>query len=294
MRGICVVVCTCDRHGPLADLLPALAPQLLQADAWLVITDNGTDAAMHVANVHCNAVDMRYVRLEERGLVAARNAGLAAARETSASFIAFIDDDEVPETHWLQNLHKALETTGGDIACGPCIPDFLTAPPAWAAASHFFVKDGSSIGTGNMMFRTTILPGNMNEWFQPAFAFSGGEDEEFFGRLIAQGARFITAHDAVIRERVPASRLQVGYILRTGLRDGIIETQLARQNARNSLQRASLNVRHAAKKLGYAANHIFWSWKQSWRGIAALRDLAEVLGTIIGAAGFSGRFYGPR
>lgn len=293
MQHICIVICTCDRHHLLGDLLSALMPQLKEANAALVVTDNGSEAATAVVEPYRDVIDILYLRLKERGLVAARNAGLAAARETRAAFIAFIDDDEVPEPHWLENLSKALSASGADIACGPYVPEFLIEPPSWAAASHFYSKDGTSIATGNIMFRATLLPADSSDWFQPAFAFTGGEDEEFFSRLIAKGARFTTATNAVVRERIPASRLRLSYIFRTGIRDGIIETEIARQGKSGFVRRLALHSSHAVKKTAFAANHIFWCWKEPWRGIAALRDMSEVLGTVIGAAGFTGRFYGP-
>jgi succinoglycan biosynthesis protein ExoM len=142
------------------------------------------------------------------------------------------------------------------------------------------------------MVRSAILPVDENRWFQPAFGFTGGEDEEFFRRLIAAGARFAVAPHALVHERVPAHRISLGYILRTGFRDGIIETALARSRGNGTFGVIASALCHVARKLGYAVNHLFWSWQASWRTIAALRDVAEASGALVGALGMRGRFYG--
>jgi succinoglycan biosynthesis protein ExoM len=289
---ICVVVCTCDRHVLFGELLAALAPQIIAERGFLVVTDNGREAAQSIVEAHRNSVATTYLRIAERGLVAARNAGLGAAMATKADFIAFIDDDETPDERWLAHLAACLRRTPADIVCGPLEPKFEKTPPDWARQGPFFRKFGNAIGTGNIMFRASIIPSDPSHWFQPAFAFIGGEDEELFQRLIAQGARFATANDALVHECVPTSRMRLRYILNTGFRDGVIETALQRQKVGSSTAKAS--ARHSARKLAYAANHLFWSWKQPWRAVAALRDASEAVGTLMSAAGISGRFYGPR
>jgi succinoglycan biosynthesis protein ExoM len=289
---ICVVVCTCDRHALLGELLAALIPQMMAERGCLVVTDNGRQAAQTIVEAHRNSVATTYLRIAERGLVAARNAGLSAALSTEADVIAFIDDDETPDERWLANLAACLQRTPADIVCGPLEPKFAKTPPDWALHGPFFRKSGTAIGTGNIMFRASIIPNDPSQWFQPAFAFIGGEDEEFFQRLIAQGARFATAPDALVHECVPPIRMRLRYVLSTGFRDGVIETALHRQNAGSATAKAF--ARHSARKLAYAANHLFWSWKQPWRAVAALRDASEAVGTLMSAAGISGRFYGPR
>jgi succinoglycan biosynthesis protein ExoM len=292
VSSICVAICTHDRHADLARLVEHLAPQLRAASARLVVVDNGRHpAADSLANLG-KGIDCSYHRLAEPGLVAARNAALRHSLETAPEFIAFMDDDEVPDPGWLQALAANLQSSGADICCGPLRPRFDAPAPRWAVDGGFFAKTGRHIGTGNIMFRSAILPQDEAAWFQPAFAHTGGEDEELFSRLMAQGARFTTAADAWVTERVPASRLSLGYIVRTGLRDGVIAVALASSRRHSRPMVAALALRHMATKAAYAAFHLLKALQDGWHLVAALRDAAEVMGTLAALFGWRIRHYG--
>jgi glycosyltransferase involved in cell wall biosynthesis len=288
VSGIAVAICTHDRPEDLARLLDALKPQLAQCGATLVVVDNGSSSSETIV-MQRGSVNLAYVRLGEPGLVAARNAALRASLAGAPRFIAFIDDDEVPDPNWLAALRDCLEATGADICCGPLRPKFDIDPPAWAIRGGFFAKSGVHIGTGNIMFRSAILPAGQAGWFQPAFGHTGGEDEELFSRLIAAGARYATAQDAWVTERVPAHRLSLQYIVRTGLRDGAIAVALSEVRRQSRITAA---LRHAAAKTGYALAHVVQSPAGPWHLVAALRDISEVAGTLAALGGSRIRHYG--
>lgn len=292
MSRTCVCICTHDRHGSLQALLLALLPQLAETAATAIIVDNGTSSAAALVEETLAGVPHAYVRLAEPGLVASRNTALATALQHSPVHVAFIDDDETPDPLWLENLLRCMETTGCDLCFGPLRPSYAVPPPAWAEHGPFFWKTGKTYGTGNMMMRAAILPASAAHWFQPAFTFLGGEDEEFFARLVHQGARVAVASNAWVSETVPAQRLTLGYVMSTGARDGAIELQLMRQRGASLAALACGALWHAAKKLGYMAYHLALSWKASWHAVAALRDAAEIFGTLKALAGRSGRYYG--
>ena len=67
--------------------------------------------------------------------------------------------------------------------------------------------------------------------FDPRLALTGGEDTHFFRRLGAAGRSIIWADEAVVFEMTPASRTQVGWLLRRAFRNGsamaLIELDLA-------------------------------------------------------------------
>ena len=164
--------------------------------------------------------------LEEsrRGITYARNRALAAAR-TDADFVAFIDDDEVPDPLWLDALLDARRRFGADVVTGPVVPLFEPGTPEWAAQGGFYGPrrhpDGHRLGvafTNNVLLRAGI-PRELGHAFDHQFALTGGEDTDFFMRVHKAGYRIVWAADAVVRETVPASRLSVGWLLRRGYRE---------------------------------------------------------------------------
>lgn len=86
---LAVVLCTYERPGPLA---AALADILRQAppDAEIVLVDQSTPATAAEIERLAARSGVRYLRLAEPGLPAARDAGV---RATTAPMIVFLDDD---------------------------------------------------------------------------------------------------------------------------------------------------------------------------------------------------------
>src|SRR5215218_7475135 len=66
-----------------------------------------------------------------RGIPYARNKAVACAQEEHVDFIAFIDDDEVPEPSWLDELLYIQELYGADVTAGPVSPHFTRPVASW-------------------------------------------------------------------------------------------------------------------------------------------------------------------
>ncbi len=56
--------------------------------------------------------------------------------------------------------------------------------------------------------------------FQESLRFTGGSDREHFVTMESAGARFVWVDEAVVVERVPASRARASWILRRAFRTG--------------------------------------------------------------------------
>lgn len=193
----------------------------------VLVVDN--EAQGRAAEV-CQEIESRFPWLlkcqEEanRGITFARNRGLSSVRR-DADFVAFIDDDEVPDPRWLEALLSTQERHGADVVTGPVVPCFETKVPAWARRGAFFGPrqhpDGQRLEvafTNNVLLRAAI-PGALGRMFDNQFALTGGEDTDFFMRVHRAGYRIVWAADAVVTETVPPSRTTVGWVLRRGYRE---------------------------------------------------------------------------
>ena len=171
-------------------------------DLEVVVVDDGNGEPL---KTRCAAVSdvagVRWVRLAENaGPAAARNEGARAARGT---YLAFTDDDCLPDRRWLAALEKSLAATpgaavGGRLVSGSgaslyCAADQAILDVAYAhhnadpAHARFF-------STANL----AIPADGFHEagGFDPRYRTA--EDREFSARWIAGGRRMVAAPDAVV------------------------------------------------------------------------------------------------
>ena len=114
MPKTCILICTCDRPELLRQLLSALVPQAKAHGCTTIIVDNGMRSSETVVSSFQPEMPIVYERISEPGLVSARNRAMSLALAFHPEFLAFIDDDEVPEADWLSNLIRRVEETGAD------------------------------------------------------------------------------------------------------------------------------------------------------------------------------------
>jgi GT2 family glycosyltransferase len=110
---ISVVICTRDRPDQLASCLRRLGQQEYPQFEVVVVDNAPCDAVRALVDGKLDGRTLRYVPEPRAGLSWARNAGTAAA---SGEIIAFLDDDEEPDRHWLAGLATGF-ARGDDIAC---------------------------------------------------------------------------------------------------------------------------------------------------------------------------------
>lgn len=238
---ITVCICTFRRPQRLAELLERLAHQRTGGEFELDVVVADNDAAGS-AREAVDAVRLRvpypiaYCVEPEQNIALARNAALTRA---GGDWVAFIDDDELPQDDWLLQALRTCVERQADGALGPVRPLFDAAPPRWLVRGGFCERPEYPTGrplhwretrTGNVLMRRTVFE-SMPRPFEPLYG-QGGEDTDFFRRAIAAGARFVWCNEAVVHEHVPAPRCQRRYFLRRALLRG--------QNERGFLTPASV------------------------------------------------------
>jgi GT2 family glycosyltransferase len=128
---ITVVVCTRERPDALATCLESL---LLQEypKFRILVADNApaTDATEQVVRAAARRGPIEYLRAPIPGLSHARNVAVAAAPR---EILAWIDDDEVADPHWLAEIARALhEHPEADVVSGVIVPAELeTVAQVW-------------------------------------------------------------------------------------------------------------------------------------------------------------------
>jgi GT2 family glycosyltransferase len=218
---ITVVVCTRERPGALARCLDSLLAQQYPGFRILVV-DNApvTGATAEVVRSAARRGSVEYLVEPKAGLSFARN---AAVRSAPGQILAWIDDDEVADPHWLAEVARALaEHPEADVICGVIVPAELeTRAQLWFeqfgghSKGRGFTPDVFSpatahrqsplyplppFGTGaNMTFRAGVIEriGMFDTALGAGTPAQGSEDTLAFTQVLVAGGTIVYQPTAV-------------------------------------------------------------------------------------------------
>lgn len=210
----------------------------------VVVTDNDSAQSARPIVEKCVSANpslpIIYAVERERNIALARNTALSHA---TGDFVVFIDDDEFPAQQWLLNLLVTCQAYQAAGVLGPVKPHFEHEPPAWLVKGGFYDRPTHPTGhpmpwhecrTGNVLFRRAILnPGEPP--FRREFG-TGGEDQDFFRRMVAQGHRFVWCDEAIAFEIVPPTRWKRRFLIDRALLRGQNTFRHPKHRVRNLLK----------------------------------------------------------
>lgn len=232
MIAIDIVICTYNRAARLDAVLAALQQQVCGNEIeWrvLVIDNASTDATADIVEAHIlngSLPGLRCVFEPQQGLTAAR---LRGVRETTAPWIAFVDDDNFLLPTWLEEIGRAIrrhDAAGG--FGGRIILDWEVQPPAYLKEFGFCFAEQNPgdedcvvdnlAGAGMVLRRSALVESG---WFdRPLVAdrvgkslVSGG-DVEMAQRIRSAGYSLWFTPRAVLKHRIPADRMSRRYLFR--------------------------------------------------------------------------------
>lgn len=248
MIRISLVIPTHNRAVPLLAALESVVRQTLPPGEWecLVVDNNSPDdtaerfAAFAAAHPDVN---LRMVRETGPGVSCARNRGLA---EVAGPIVAFIDDDERVNESFLE-AYLAFFDTHPDavVAGGRIIAEYPEGRPSWMSkwtempiANPMDFGDavrpfpaGRVPGGGNMAFRRAGLA--RYGGFDPSLGrvngrLIGGEENDFFERLLRGGETIWYVPGVVMWHIIPPSKLTADYFRRLSYNVGVSQRLRAR------------------------------------------------------------------
>jgi glycosyltransferase involved in cell wall biosynthesis len=232
-QRIAVCALTLGRPVGLATLLAGLAELEVPdgVEVVVVIVDNDPEgSAREVVDAWRSRLpfETTFVVEPRRGIPFARNTAVATA--DGADFVAFIDDDEVPDPRWLAELLRVQRATGSAVVASPVVPRFEEPPPAWIVAGGFFEKRRFADGgpapfatTSSVLIARRAFPPGIQP-FNEKMALTGGTDTHFFMRAQLQGHAISWADKAPVTETIPATRANLRWLLRRQYRRGLVLT----------------------------------------------------------------------
>ncbi len=230
--AVVVAMLTYRRPDDLARAVPAFLAELdtVPDRGRLLVVDNDPDGSAAGAVAAVGDDRVRYVHEPRPGIAAGRNRALDDSAD--ASLLVFVDDDEHPEPGWLAALLGTYRQTGAGVVAGAVVSAFDVEPDAWLAAGRFFdrrrLPTGTPIdvaATNNLLLDLAQMPADVR--FDEAFGLTGGSDTMLTRTLHRRGVAMVWCDDAVVVDRVPASRLTRSWVLARARRSGNSDVRVA-------------------------------------------------------------------
>ena len=231
-KKIAVCIASYKRPEGLSRLLNSLRnlefKKCAKPEWYVIVVDNDQEgsASSVIEEIRQSfSAPIKYYVEPIKGIASARNKAVREAQV--ADFVAYIDDDEVDKSDWLDELLYVQSQYGADVVSGPVEYLFEHEPPKWILRGKFFSRTNDSTGkklkysaTNNILIK--------NKWlyafegpFDMRLNLTGGEDTLFSAKIFQHGASGFWAEDAVVHEYVPQSRMTASWIIHRKWRYGL-------------------------------------------------------------------------
>ncbi len=229
-----VCICTYNRPDYVADCLTGLRQQSVPDPQYrVVLVDSGSpDPARLALHELASAFDIALIRVDRPGVSAARNAG---ARWAGQGYIAYIDDDAVPASDWVERIFDALSEPDGPptVIGGRILPSWEAPLPNWWPPSLrgvLSIIEHEGFGT----YRTSELPAGLEPYaanlivaVEPLLAIGGfgqavgrygdallsDEEVQVAWALQNRGERVVYDSRIVVHHQIQARRLNAAWLL---------------------------------------------------------------------------------
>jgi glycosyltransferase involved in cell wall biosynthesis len=243
-----VALCTHNHADRLARTLVDLAALRVPNRPWeLVVVDNGCrDATPQLLASHGWPAgwSVRVVREEKLGLSNARNRAIAEAR---GEYVIFMDDDETADPDWLCAFERLIDSRNPDAFGGRIRVLFEDERPTWLRDELLgflgelnrsdeivpLTDPYTSFYGGNFGFRRSVCErvGTFDAMLgRKGSDNTGGEEVDFYRRLLAAGYGVWWTPQAVIHHRIQAAKLERSYFHDLHFRMGRMEAIRERGN----------------------------------------------------------------
>lgn len=303
-----VCVCTHNRVDLLQELLESL--QTIELDGLdprqvrlLVVDNNPTGSVRAMCGPYSDRLPIGLDVAEEpqRGISFARNKAVSVALNDGADFVAFIDDDDMPEPDWLLRLVEKQRDTDADIVFGGWRPMGNVDMPAWLKQTRSFQSHvprsrnayglPKYVGTCNVLFRRGVLErlGADGPVFDPDFALIGGGDKDLFIRASKSGSNLVLADRSIINKREEEDRQTIKGALRRAFRNGCSVMNMSMKHGTSTEVKRKRN--QSVKRLVLSVLRVPLYLFSKDRQLVNLYQISRQLGALFRYAGFRYKYY---
>jgi glycosyltransferase involved in cell wall biosynthesis len=240
MTDLAIIIPSRDRPASLEDCLRTLTQQLTESTIDVLVVDDGSTLPLApiVARFRAPRMTFRTLTVPSGGLNVARNLGV---NSTDAPVVALLDDDTLVEPHWAEAVIDAFRSLDCAGLAGRILLEYEGPRPAWLSVDEHGYLSGFDRGADRVVLTDGSVPVGANcavkrEWFDRVNGFTAGLDRgghavlmsggdtDFFRRIVAAGGAIAYSPLALVRHRIPASRLTMRYFLRRAFSQGMSDS----------------------------------------------------------------------
>lgn len=287
-----IAICTptYQRPGNLTELLKSLrAMDRAETTLHLIVVDNDeTRSAERIVHevMRGSGIPVTYDSVAERSLPVVRNRLVELAAGTNPDWIWFLDDDQFVEPDALRLMLQTANAYNADCVVGRVPHTFEGSTSPWAKWSGIFDEvhrptgnPTGSFGSNGPLVRFSSLK-EVDGPFDPRLGLTGGEDSLFFTRFHDRGFRSIGCDEAVIWDRLHASRNNPRWLTQRALRFGRVKGFLVREVSPSPMKTVkwlaigagymALNAVQTVIRIPFGPSRYFRYWVRTARGYGIL------------------------
>ncbi len=268
---ITVCICTHERPEYLRDCLDGLATQTVGPGGFdILVVDSGSSnaASMAIAGIVAGIPNARLLRLDRPGLSLARNSG---ARFVGAGYIAYLDDDAIPNPDWIAAIRRAIEKYSPALIGGAILPLWEAPLPRWWPARLLGVLsiiEAPGVGEyGHPGAAAALEPYGANMILHVPSLLARGGFLESIGR---QGGVLLSDEEKVLAWRMQRAGWRVLYDSGIVVHHQIQAARLTPDWLLSRMYWQGMSRVHSGRQTGGAAA----LWREAARRLAALILLA--------------------
>jgi len=242
------------------------------------------------------SVSLRYVVESKPGIPPARNRAIDESADDD--LLAFIDDDERPDEHWLDSLVSTWLRTRAAAVTGRVVSEFDGELDEWVRAGQFFTRRSLPTGTRVRVGATSNLLldcrriAETGVRFDTTLRFGAGEDSLFCLELGNRGGEIVWCQESIAIDRVPRARMSREWVLERARSHGnaevVVDLRLVAGRSRQLVARGKAIARGATRVAAGNARFAFGlatgSLRHQARGLRTARRGAGMAAGGVGVA----------
>ena len=228
LKSVVVAICTTGDRDIIA-CLQSVEVQTVPT-GWhllhtLVIVNQATLDTRLVSKIQAHFPDVVVLQEDRLGIPWARNLAQSKALAAGASWVAFLDDDCLADSNWLQELAGQAEALKSDCVMGEVIYKPTSRPSSYIPDrkwnTPYFLSEGLVAGqslltayTHSVLYRPEFYEGQTELLeFDVSRSGAGGSDERYFRQFKELGGQITFCASSKVIELYSGERLQLKWHL---------------------------------------------------------------------------------